>query len=213
MSFRAPFIRIGAVRIGAVRGAILGGLLAAVLVGIAVVSLVGVDQEVSDREQRETQGAAFADLAATLHTIDRIEFFGWNANVGSAGIVMRGNRSGDYRISWQVTEPTSGHVLVAGRKVVSLGPGRRTVVISLARDGLIEAYRESVLKEAGRGVIDEVFRLAATVELVPSPEESAALPPLEIQNLAIGQSSLRSVAGTDLPVSFQLPVAPAVQTD
>jgi len=208
MSIRALFIGVGARR-----GIILGGLLVAALVGIVAISLVGLEQEVAEEERGGAQETAFASFAAGQHTIDRIEFFGWNADAGSAGIVMRGNRAGDYHISWTVTESTHGQVLAEGREMVSLGPGRRTVVIPLARDGLIEAYREKLVKGAGGVIVDEAFRLAATLEPALSPDESAVLPPREIQNLAIGRSSLRSVAGIDLPMSFQLPAGPAIQTD
>ena len=126
---------------------------------------------------------------------------------------MRGNRGGDYILSWQATEPASGQVLAQGRKTVSLGPGRRTVVVGLERGVLIAAYREKVLKGAGSTTVGEVLRITATVVPVPSPEESAALPPREVQNLATGQSALRSDFSVDLGFSFQLPVAPAVQTD
>ena len=189
------------------------GLSAAILIGIAVISLTSKEQIVTTQDQRDAQVAAFADLTKAHHTIDRIEFFGWNAETGSAGIIMRGNRSGDYHLAWQITEPASGQVLAEGSELVSLGPGRRTVVISLARDGLIEAYREKVLKSAAGAAVDALFRLAATVEPALSPEEKATLPPTEIQNLAAGQSSLRSDVGTDFPMSFKLPDAPSIQTD
>ncbi len=189
------------------------GLAAAALVGIAVMSVIGVEQKVADEDRREAQAVAFASLSAARHTIDRIDFFGWNADTGSIGIVMRGNRAGDYHISWQVTEPTDGQRLAEGREMVSLGPGRRTVVIPVARDGLIEAYREKVLKGAGGVVVDQPFLLTATVEPALSPKENAVLPPREIQNMAMGRSSLRSNAGVDLPMTFQVPAAPTVQTD
>lgn len=203
MSIRALFLAVGV----------------AVSVAIVVIFLVGIERQGADQEQGEAREAAFARLSADRHTIDRIEFFGWNADSGSAGVVMRGNRSGDYHISWQVTEPTYGQVLAQGREMVSLGPGRRTVVIGLERGVLIAAYREKVLRGTGGAggtgsvTVDEAFRLAATVEPVLSSEESAALPPREVQNLALGQSSLRSDVGVDVRFSFQLPAAPTVQTD
>ena len=189
------------------------GLAVAVLVGIAAIFLTNNDQVITAQEQHDAREAAFANLTKAHHTIDRIEFFGWNDEMGSAGVVMRGNRDGAYHIAWQVTEPASGQILAQGRETVSLGPGRRTVVIPLARDSLIEAYREKVLNGADEIVADVNFRLAATVEPALNPEESATLPPLEVQNLALGQSSLRSDVGIDLPVSFQVYDTPAIQTD
>lgn len=186
---------------------------AAALVAVAAVFFVGIDRQAVNQDQGEARTAAFARLSTDRHTIDRIEFFGWNADSGSAGIVMRGNRNGDYQISWRMIDPTTGQALVEGRKMVSLGPGRRTVVIGLARGTLVSTYREKVLGGAGGVAVDEAFRLAATVEPALSPEESAALPPDEVQNLALGQSSLRSDAGVDVRLSFQLPTAPAAQTD
>lgn len=189
------------------------GLSLAILVGIAALSQIDTDSNVADQETSDAQEAALANLTAARHTIDRIEFFGWNADTGSAGIVMRGNRSGDYHLTWQVVEPANGQVLADGRQLVSLGPGRRTVVVPLARDHMIEAYREKVLKGAGGVSIDALFRLAAAVEPALSPEESAALPPSEIQNLAAGRSALRSDVGIDFPMSFQVPDVRSIQTD
>gem|GEM_PF-4327794 len=186
---------------------------AAVSAAVIVIFLAGTERQATDQERDKAREAAFARLSADRHTIDRIEFFGWNADSGSAGIVIRGNRGSDYHISWQVTEPTNGQVLAQGREMVSLGPGRRTVVIGLKRGAIIAAYREKVLKDAGGVKVDEAFHLAATAEPALNPEESAALPPREVQNLAIGQSSLRSGVGIDLHFSFQLPAAPAVRTD
>ena len=187
---------------------------AATLVVIAAIFFVGVERQAVDQDQGEAREAVFTSLSASRHIIDRIEFFGWNADSGSAGIVMRGSRRGDYNISWRLIEPTSGQVLAEGRKMVSLGPGRRTEVIGLERGAIIAAYREKVLGGAGGDVVvDEAFRLAATVEPALSPEESAALPPREVQNLVVGQSSLRSDVGIDVRFSFQLPATPAIQTD
>jgi hypothetical protein len=189
------------------------GILAVVFIAAAVMLLADREQPVTDRGQLEAQREAFANFSATHHTIDRIDFFGWNADSGSAGIVMRGNRAGDYRISWQVTESAHNEVLAQGRTIVSLGPGRRTVVVPLARNEIVEAYREKVLKGAGRALVDETFRLAVTVAPVLSPKEIAILPPREVENLAAGHSSLHSYVGIDLSISFEVPAAPAVQTD
>ncbi|HEY5597862.1 MAG TPA: hypothetical protein VIK47_03560, partial [Kiloniellales bacterium] len=93
-----------------------------------------------------------------------------------------------------------------------LGPGRRTVVIALDRATLIAAYRDSVLTGAGGVKVDEAFRLAVMVEPIPSPAERASMPPRELQNLAIGQSSLRSGGEVAVPMSFQVSAA-AAHTD
>lgn len=192
------------------------GLWAVTGAAIVAVSPVGFERQVASPEQGKARAAAFASLSAANHTIERIDFFGWNADWGSAGIVMRGSRNGDYHISWQVTEPTDGQVLAKGRKTVALGPGRRTMVIGFERGVLSAAYREKVhgaTGGTGSVKIDETFRFAATVEPVLSPEERAAMPPREVQNLELGQSSLRSGDGVDVPISFQLPAAPTTQTD
>ncbi len=189
------------------------GLWAVASAAIVSMSLIGFERQVAGPEQGKARGAAFASLSAANHTIDRIDFFGWNADWGSAGIVMRGSRNGDYHISWQVTESAHGQVLAEGRKTVALGPGRRTMVIGFERGVLSAAYREKVHGGTGGVKIDETFRFAATVEPVLSPEERAAMPPREVQNLELGQSSLRSGDGVDVPLSFQLPAAPTTQTD
>jgi hypothetical protein len=189
-----------------------------VTVSLAIVAIfsIGIERQEAGLDQSESPKAAFDRLSAERHTIDRIEFFGWNAGSGSAGIVMRGNRGGDYHISWRMTETASGQVLAQDRKMVTLGPGRRTVVIGFVRDNLIAAYREKILEDmggAGGTSVDETFRLTASVAPALSPEENAALPPREVRNLALGQSLLRSDSGIDIRFSFQLPVAPAVRTD
>ena len=195
------------------------GLWAVTGAAIVAISLIGFERQVAGPEQGKAREATFASLSAANHTIDRIDFFGWNADWGSAGIVMRGSRNGDYRISWQVTESTHGQVLAEGRKTVALGPGRRTMVIGFERGVLSAAYREKVHGATGgtggTGVveIDETLRFAATVEPVLSPEERVAMPPREVQNLELGQSTLRSSDGVDVPLSFQLPAAPTTQTD
>jgi len=189
------------------------GLLLAIFAALAAMYLIDRDEQVSGLELSKNQQAAFANITATRHTIDRIEFFGWNADSGSAGIVIRGNRAGGYRITWQVTEASHGQILAEGVTTVTFGPGRRTVVIPLARDEIVEAYRDKVLKGAGGIRVDETFRLAATLEPVLSAEEITVLPPGEVRKLANGRSALRSDVGVDLPMSFQVPDDPAVQTD
>lgn len=188
------------------------GLGAVTFAGMVAISLLGAERQVAGYDRGDARDTAFARLSADRHTIDRIEFFGWNADSGSAGIVTRGKRTGVYQILWQVTDPTSGQVLAKGRETASLGPGRRTVVIDFKRSALIGAYRDKVLTGAGGVVAATAFRLTATVEPALSPADRAALPPRAIENLATGQSPLRSEAGVDLPVSFRLPVVPSFQT-
>jgi hypothetical protein len=183
---------------------------ALVLVGVVI---VGVEQEEIDQQTAAAQENAFSRLYAQRHTVTRIDFFGWNAERGSAGIVLHGNRSGDYQIGWRVTETKSGQVLAEGRQAVTLELGRRIVVIPLDRSSLITAYRKSVLPGAAGEVVDGVFRLTATVEPVPSPAERSTLPPQELQTLSIGQSTLRSTGFVDMPVSFPLSAAPTASTD
>lgn len=180
------------------------------LVGVAI---VGVEQEAADQATAAAQETAFSRLYAERHTIDRIDFFGWNAEDGSAGIVLRGNRSGDYQVGWQVTESNSGRVLAEGRQTVTLALGRRIVVIQINKASLITAYRETALPGKGGVVVDAVFRLTATAEPVPSPAERTSLPPQELQTLSIGQSTLRSTGKVDVPLSFSLSAAPAANTD
>jgi len=189
------------------------GLWAVAASGLVGVAIVGVEREAADQQTAAVQETAFSRLYAERHTIDRIDFFGWNAENGSAGIVLRGNRSGDYQIEWQVIEPNSGHVLAEGRETVTLELGRRVVVINLDRANLITAYRETVPPEATGAVFDGVFRLTATIEPVPSPAERASLPAQELQTLAIGQSTLRSTGAVDVPVSFRMSAVPAATTD
>ena len=189
------------------------GLWAVTAISLVGVAIVGVEQEVADQATAAAQETAFSRLYAERHTIDRIDFFGWNAENGSAGIVLRGNRSGDYQVDWQLTEPKSGQVLAEGREMVTLMLGRRIVVIHLDQASLIAAYPETVLPGKSGAVVDAVFRLTATAEPVPSPAERASLPPQELQALTIGQSTLRSTGKMDVPLSFSLSAAPAANTE
>lgn len=160
-----------------------------------------------------TGDAGFQRLLAERHTIERVEFFGWNADSGTVGVTVRGTRRGAYNFAWEIAEPGKGLALESGGRTVTLDPGRRTIVIAFDLGRLAAAYREMGLFGGRDGSITETLRLIASLEPVPGPAERAALSPGELQDLATGHSSLRHVGTGAVPATLQAPAELLHSTD
>lgn len=160
-----------------------------------------------------TSDAGFQRLLADRHTIERVEFFGWNAESGTVGVTVRGIRRGTYKFAWEITESGNGLALESGGRTVTLDPGRRTIVIAFDLGRLVAAYRELGLFGGRVGPITETLRLIASLEPVPGPAERAALSPGELQDLDTGHSSLRHVGTGAVPATLRVPAEPPQNTD
>jgi len=200
MSTRARFFIVGAVT----------------AVALVVAALFGIEWQATTRPEVKVVAAenpAFQRLLAERHTIERIDFFGWNAETGTVGVTVRGVRSGPYRFTWEIAEPTHGRMLDSGGRTVTLDPGRRTIIIVLDLGRLAAAYREMVPTGASGGLVKETLRLTASLEPEPSATERDALPPGELQDLASGHSALRDAGASTVPAALQIPSEPAHSTD
>jgi hypothetical protein len=191
------------------------GLWAVVAAALLVALIVDTEWRATERQAVEAaaQDAAFQRLLADRHRIERIDFFGWNADSGTAGVIVRGVRDGTYQFAWEITEPTYGRTLDSGEETLTLEPGRRTIIIGLEMGRLAAAYREKVLTGAGGVLIQETLHLSAHLTPVPDPAEQEILPPAELQDLIDGRSPLRDVGTGTVAVSFQIPPVPEQTTD
>lgn len=160
-----------------------------------------------------TGDAGFQRLLAERHTIERVEFFGWNADSGTVGVTVRGTRRGAYKFAWEITGSAKDLALESGGRTVTLDPGRRTIVIAFDLGRLAAAYREMGLFAAGAGPVTETLRLTASLEPVPGPTERAVLSPSELQDLGTGHSSLRHVGVGAVPATLHIPSEPTQSTD
>lgn len=172
----------------------------------------------TDRARRADSRAAeeqFAEISAAVHRIVGLRVAPAGAADSAAAatgappasvlVEMDGVRAGEYLLDWTLQEPAYDSILAAGGRTLTLPAGPSAEAIAVDTADFREGYRSSVLGGNGGVVVDEDWRLKATLRPVLTPGEAARLPREEVQNLGLGDSGLISQGSMSLPVRFDVP--------
>ena len=149
--------------------------------------------------QRE---AAFAALSSASHRIAAVTMDQSADNRFRATIRTKGQRAGEYRLTWRVADTGFGAALATGNEVIRLQPGDGKTEIVFTLDELARSYRAKVLHGGGSVLVDETFCLEVSLTPLFSETEREALPPGEQRRLDAGESPLRSLKSIKFPVRF-----------
>ncbi len=185
------------------RGLVLGGLVLWLLV--AALGLWQHERQAAARAAAAVQEAAYDTLLQARHVITGVEVAESDEAQLKLALALAGNRSGAYRLAWQLNDPLYGVTLLTGERRLDLNPGSALADLAFETADLAERYRETVLKGRGDKVlVDGIFRLQLSLEPLLDEAEGRALPAREIGNLGRGLSALRFETQAEVPVALDL---------
>lgn len=177
---------------------------------LALLVLFGVNAWRESREYaRDTEiaaerEAAFGALSGVSHQITGLKMDQSVDNRFRATIRMKGERTGQYRLRWQIADNGFNTELAAGNETIRLQPGQTETEIAFTLDELARSYRMKVLHGGSGVLVEEPFRLDVSLTPLFTDTEREALPPGERRRLDRGESPLRSSKRTEFPVRFIL---------
>jgi len=175
-------------------------LLLLVVLGLGIVRQ---DREYTKAMTAATQReAAFAALLGTRHRITELTVVRSPDDAFHAAVQLAGEREGDYRLHWRVTDSGMGVDLAAGEQPLHLERGERRVDFTFGLDDLARGYRANVLHGKGGVLVDEPFRLDVSIGPLFSYAERQELPPGERRRLERGESPLNSARNTSFAGRF-----------
>lgn len=181
----------------------LGSLLGLTLAGAAAARIA--DQE-GARETAAQRSTWFEDLDRGRQRLDGIEVvpaprpMSYDMTVATHGL-----RGGGYRLAWSLRSSAYGATLAEGAAELTLEPGNNYPTLAIDAWSIVERYHEVAL--GGQDVdveVAESFRIEVTLIPQLSEADRALLPAHEMQNLAIGQSSLNDRATTEFAMQFRI---------
>jgi hypothetical protein len=175
---------------------------------LALLVLLGINawresrEYAHDMEVAAKREAAFAALTGNGHRITTVTLNQGADDRFHATIQMKGERAGEYRLHWQVTDTGFKIALAAGNEAIRLQAGDAKTEILFTLDELARSYRAKVLRGGSGVLIEEPFRLDVSLIPIFSETEREALPPGEQRRLDSDDSPLRSMKSTTFPVRF-----------
>jgi hypothetical protein len=149
--------------------------------------------------QRE---ARFAELTSAAHRVTGLQVTRGVAGTFRANALLVGSRKGAYRLQWRVTGTSFGADLAARAQTVHLEPGERQVSIVFTLDELARSYASKVLSGSGSVLVDEKFKLEASLLPLLTEAELQALPPGKRHRLDRGDTPLRAARIAAFSVRF-----------
>jgi hypothetical protein len=162
------------------------------------------DRQESARQASAAQEAAFLRLSADGRTIVSVEPVAEDG-VYRVRVETAGAREGLYQLLWRLEDTLYRTTLVEGDGQVTLDETRPGFELTFDRRAIVESYHESILKSAAADVlVEQDFTLVLILEPVLRPEELAAIPAREVENLRRGVSHLRHQTRAQIPVRFLL---------
>ncbi len=182
---------------------VLGSLLGLALAGAAAARIA--EQE-SARETAAQQARWFEDLDRGRQRLDGIEVVRAPRPMSyDMTVTTLGADGGVYRLAWSLRSGAYGAILAEGVAALTLSPGKNNPTLAIDARSIVERYHEVAL--GGRDVnveVAESFRIEVTLTPQLSETDRARLPAHEVQNLAIGQSSLNDRTTTEFAMQFRI---------
>lgn len=157
------------------------------------------------RERATVADRYFTEMLAAAHRITEVAV-DWpgGGRDGHAAVRLDGQRTGDYRLEWQVTDRAYEKPLLRGDRALPLTAGTQSIDVVLPAGRIVEGYRTLLNRREANVLVDEPFELEVVLAPVPSPEEISRMPPREARNLANGWSPLIRRARATFAVRFVL---------
>ncbi len=181
--------------------------LALFLVVAAVAGLAWQDRKANDaRALSAAREAAFQTLLAQRQRISAADF---NAAAQPEMISLllstEGQAAGRYRLGWRIDYSLYNAILLEGTRDLSLEHGTNEIDLDLDQNLIARSYRKAVLQGSPAAVlVDQTFEGELWLEPLLSSEQTARIPPREIQNLSLGYSELRDHRKITVPVKFKI---------
>jgi hypothetical protein len=162
------------------------------------------DRQESARQASVAQEAAFVRLSADGRTIVSVEPVAEDG-VYRVRVETAGARAGLYQLLWRLEDTLYRTTLTEGDGQITLDEAQPGFELTFDRRAVAESYHEAILKSAAADVlVEQDFALVLILEPVLRPEELAAIPAREVENLRRGFSHLRHQTRAQIPVRFRL---------
>jgi len=162
------------------------------------------DRQESARQASAAQEAAFLRLSEDGRTIVSVEPAAEDG-VYRVRVETAGTREGVYQLLWRLEDTLYRTALSEGDGQITLDEARPGFELTFDRRVIAESYHETILKSAAADIlVEQDFALVLILEPVLRPEELAAIPAREVENLRRGFSHLRRQTRAQIPVRFRL---------
>jgi F0F1-type ATP synthase membrane subunit c/vacuolar-type H+-ATPase subunit K len=162
------------------------------------------DRQESTRQASAAEETAFVRLSSGSRTIVSVESVTENGRY-RVRVETAGARAGLYQLLWRLEDPLYRTALTTGDDRITLDEARPGFEVIFDRQAIAESYHEAILKSAAANVlVEQDFTLVLILEPVLRPEELAAIPPREVENLRRGFSHLRHQTRDQIAVRFRL---------
>lgn len=157
------------------------------------------------REQAAAATRYLPVLLAETHQISNIviDWPGGDRD-GRATVTLDGQRSGRYRLDWQVHDRAYEKSLLGSDMSLQLAAGMRVIDVTLPVQGIVDGYRTLLTSTDANVMVDEPFVFEVQLTPILSSGEESLMSPHDIQNLANGWSPLIRRSSAEFPVRFFL---------